>query len=402
MSHLDVCDACRTLVAELLAEEDAAGGASSHGATPDIVDHRFRLGAVIGAGATGTVYRARDEKLDVDVALKLLHAASPADARAVVRELTVGRRVTHPNVCRLHDAGEHDGHPYITMTLVEGATLAERIARAPIAKGEAVAYLEGIAAGLAAVHAQGIVHRDLKPANVLVAADTGEPILTDFGFAADLESKQSRRLVGTPSFWAPEQARGEPASPASDVYSFGVLAYRLLASRDFSLSERGALASVPRSHRAIVGRCLEPRPSARFADGSALVRALARAKSGPRVWTLAGAAAAVVATAAAAAVVTDRRSEPRSPSPVSSAPSVVPSGGAPSGAPPETSPRAPPHATSVADLPGRSLGSATGAPARHPPVMNAAKPSATVPSSAAPTASAAAPDASADDPLYRH
>src|SRR5262249_54368756 len=144
------------------------------------------------------------------------------------------------------------------------------------------------AAGLAAVHAQGIVHRDLKPANVMIVRSAGgeRPVLTDFGFATELRGDHSRRLVGTPSFWAPEQARGEAPTPASDIYSFGLLAFEWLAGREFALSDPGAPDRLPRAWRGFVGRCLEPRPSDRFADGNAAVAALKR-RTLPPPWAIA-------------------------------------------------------------------------------------------------------------------
>lgn len=189
------------------------------------------------------------------MALKLLRRDSEfGDREGFTRELRVGRKVSHANVCRLYDAGSTDHHDYITMELIAGDTLARVLEDGELPRERALELLAAIAAGLGAAHRLGIVHRDLKPANVMVERATGRAVLTDFGFATDLDAKQSRRLVGTPAYWAPEQARGEKVTPASDVYAFGVLAYRLLARREFSLSDRDALEHVPRDLRRVVAR----------------------------------------------------------------------------------------------------------------------------------------------------
>jgi serine/threonine protein kinase len=425
LDHIDTCDACRSLSAALARDDDVAEARSRSAVNPDtsllpedddppvsrpftggeIVGDRFRLLEVLGRGAMGSVYRAHDTKQGTDVALKLFHRTDTH--RAFERELKVGRRISHPNVCRLYDSGLYDGIPYITMGLVEGETLADLAHRERLTLGEAVPLLLGIAAGLAAVHAQGVVHRDLKPANVMIERATGEPILTDFGFAADLESKQSRRLVGTPSFWAPEQARGESPTRASDVYSFGVLAYQLLTGQEFSLSNPRALDAVPRAYRAVIAGCLEPRPSDRFPDAKDVVIAFRRAGR-PRVPRFAGAASGVALLALALYLGFGRGPGPAvSPSasaeatvaqtaplpPPIAAPEAAASGGEPHASPPVSVAvpgPAPAPAPTTSDKARPS--SATVAPPRHPPIAGSSTAKPSVPS----------PAASQDDPLYRH
>lgn len=265
LAHIDECEACRELAAELARENDDAPPSSSRLETGGLVSDRFVLGGTLGKGAMGTVLRARDKELGIDVALKLLRRDNRDRNRAAfARELKVGRKITHPNVCRLYDAGTTSEYDYITMELIEGDTLAHLVAKEELTRERALEILAGIAAGLGAAHDVGVVHRDLKPANVMIEEKTGRVVLTDFGFAMDLDAKHSRRLVGTPAYWSPEQARGEKTTPASDVYSFGVLAYRLLSGAEFSLSDSDALDRVPRDLRRAVERCVALRPAERF------------------------------------------------------------------------------------------------------------------------------------------
>lgn len=266
LAHVDECEACRELAAELARENaDDAPPSSSRLEAGALISERFVLGGTLGKGAMGTVLRARDEELGIDVALKLLRRdAGESNRAAFTRELKLGRKITHPNVCRLYDAGSTEHYDYITMELIEGDTLAHLLAKEEPTRERALEMLAGIAAGLGAAHEVGVVHRDLKPANVMIEEKTGRVVLTDFGFAMDLDAKQSRRLVGTPAYWSPEQARGEKTTPASDVYSFGVLAYRLLAGTEFSLSDVDALDRVPRDVRRAVAKCVALRPAERF------------------------------------------------------------------------------------------------------------------------------------------
>lgn len=285
LAHVDECEACRELAAELARENDDAPPSSSRLETGALVSERFVLGGTLGKGAMGTVLRAHDQELGIDVALKLLRRDNPNGNRAAfARELKVGRKITHPNVCRLYDAGSTSEYDYITMELIEGDTLAHVIAKQEMTRTRALEILAGIAAGLGAAHDVGVVHRDLKPANVMIEEKTGRVVLTDFGFAMDLDAKQSRRLVGTPAYWSPEQARGEKTTPASDVYSFGVLAYRLLSGAEFSLSDADAFDRVPRDVRKTVEKCVALRPAERYQtarQAGAALEASVQPKRGP-------------------------------------------------------------------------------------------------------------------------
>jgi len=283
--HLDECESCRELVAALAQdrsrdEEGPAAADPASLAPGTVVSGRFRVIEPLGAGATAMTYRVADEQLGVESALKVIVDSGAGATRRVARELVIARKLNHPNVCRVHDVGRTEDLDFFSMELVSGETLEKTIQRG-IPEGEVPAMLDQICAGIEAAHAQEIVHRDLKPSNILVEAGTGRVVLMDFGLAADLDMELSRgHIVGTPAYWAPEQARGEDPSKASDVYSLGLIAYRMLTRRPFKLSDEAALTHVPRRYRAMIARCLEATPSARFQDGAAVRRALANAQRG--------------------------------------------------------------------------------------------------------------------------
>ena len=145
-------------------------------------------------------------------------------------------RLRHPNVVQVYDVGDLDGRSYFTMEFIEGGNLADLIAGTPRPAREAATLVEALADAIAATHQSGVVHRDLKPSNVLLSAD-GTPKVTDFGLARRLEVgsslTHSGTAVGTPSYMAPEQARGRPRAigPAVDVYALGAILYELLTGR---------------------------------------------------------------------------------------------------------------------------------------------------------------------------
>jgi serine/threonine protein kinase len=406
LAHVDECETCQRLAAELARENDPALPSTSQLDHGEVISGRFVLDKPLGRGAMGTVYRARDQTLGIDVALKLLRRddARADHRRAFRRELEVGRRITHRNVCRLYDAGCTDHYDYITMELIEGDTLAHVLAKEELPRARALEILAGIAAGLGAAHELGIVHRDLKPANVMIERATQRVVLTDFGFATDLDAKQSRRLVGTPTYWAPEQARAEPATPACDVYAFGVLAYRLLTGEEFSLSDRHALDRVPRDLRKVVAKCAAPRPSDRYVDATDAGAALAAAVKGRRSWPLLLLLAAVGLGLGLAwrfihvAVTSPPIATESTTTPVAEAGRAAPSERPPASA--ETAASASASASASAGPPAivSPLSGATSARSVHRPSMPS-KPSVAV-SGASPSASPA-PGASEGDLLYR-
>ncbi len=262
--HVEQCSLCRATAA--VARPGPAAPLET-----TIFDGRYRLDEELGSGASSAVHRAFDQRLGIDVALKVFRGG---DAAQVAQELLLARKISHANVCRVFDTGTADGVAYLSMEYVEGETLAERFARSrPLGPGpdpDAEAILRQIIDGLGAAHAAGVIHRDLKAQNILVAG-TGRVMLTDFGLARMAGVEESRaQLVGTPATWAPEQARGEPATFASDVYSFGVVAYRLLCNKEFKVSDPKALDAVPGRYRRALRRCLVLSPDLRLPDAAAV------------------------------------------------------------------------------------------------------------------------------------
>lgn len=195
---------------------------------------RFVLAERIGAGGMSQVWRATDEVLSRPVAVKMLFAdlaADPALREATWREARAAGQLTHPNVTRVYDYGEAplpDGSrvPYLVMELVEGQSLATRLAAGPLPWRETARIGAQVAAALAAAHQVGVVHHDVKPGNVMLTPD-GAKVL-DFGIAALVGAAAQEMLVGTPTYVAPERLRQAPAHPANDLYSLGVLLHECL------------------------------------------------------------------------------------------------------------------------------------------------------------------------------
>jgi serine/threonine-protein kinase len=188
------------------------------------------------------VFRARDLTLDRDVALKVLRPGSPVPAAALLAEARAAASLSHPNVCIIHAVDSSQGPPMIVMEYVAGRPLSQLLAEGLLSREQAAALGRQVALGMAVAHAQGVVHGDLKPANILVTP-TGTVKIVDFGMAqrSSLQAQGDETglwepspaggIAGTPAYMAPEQARGEPATPASDVYSLGVMLYELATGR---------------------------------------------------------------------------------------------------------------------------------------------------------------------------
>ncbi len=212
---------------------------------------RYRVEAELGAGGMGVVYRARDEKLGREVALKTVSAGQLGDERArarLIREARVLAGLSHPGIVQVFDVGEtDDGGAFLVMELVDGRTLRALMRDGPLPMPRVLAIARAVAEALAAAHGAGVVHRDVKPDNVMVRRD-GRVVVLDFGLVKrDAESSastdaaltRSGAVVGTPAYLAPEQARGR-ASPASDQFSLAVMIFELLAGRTPWVGETSA------------------------------------------------------------------------------------------------------------------------------------------------------------------
>jgi serine/threonine-protein kinase len=249
----------------------------------------YEVEAVLGRGGVGIVFRARHLRLNRTVALKMLLGGDYAGSRELARfqreaEAVAGLR--HPNVVQAHDIGDCDGRPYFTMELVDGGSLARKLAGTAQPAREAAQLAATLAGAVQAAHASGVVHRDLKPANVLLTAD-GTPKVTDFGLARRLEHDagltRTGVVVGTPSYMAPEQARGQAHAigPGVDVWALGAILYELLTGRPPFKGETAAETvhqvisqepvppsrlnpKVPRDLETICLQCLQKDPGKRY------------------------------------------------------------------------------------------------------------------------------------------
>jgi serine/threonine protein kinase len=285
----------------------------------------YEILAPLGAGGMGEVYRARDSKLDRDVAIKVLPESVAADPEALARferEAKAVAALSHPNILAIHDFGTHDDISYAVMELLEGETLRGKLDASPIPQKQAVDYALQIARGLSAAHERGVVHRDLKPENVFVTKD-GHVKILDFGLAKRVEKvapgeetsaptasghTQPGTVMGTVGYMSPEQVRGLPVDHRSDIFSFGAILYELLSGkRAFSrptasdtmaaimrdeppeLSESGRNISPALDH--IVGHCLEKDRDNRFQSAKDIAFALSE-QSSPTVTSGAQVAAA--------------------------------------------------------------------------------------------------------------
>ncbi|MFJ7258608.1 serine/threonine-protein kinase [Streptomyces globosus] len=193
-----------------------------------VIGGRYRLGGRLGRGGMGVVWRATDELLGRAVAVKALSLDAGADPAGALREARAVAKVRHPHVVVVHDVVEHEGRPVIVMELVDGGSLADRLAGpdGPMAPREAAAVGLALLDALTAAHALGVQHRDVKPANVLLEAGTGRAVLTDFGIASlpgATTISEAGAFAGTPEYAAPERMQGGAGGPASDLWSLGAL-----------------------------------------------------------------------------------------------------------------------------------------------------------------------------------
>jgi serine/threonine protein kinase len=294
----------------------------------------YTVVGLLGTGGMGEIYRARDERLARDVAVKILAPGLAGDTKEherFEREARTLASLAHPNVLNIFDVGEHDGLRYAVMELLEGGTLRERLVRGALPWRTAVAIAMAVAKGLAAVHAKGIIHRDIKPENVFLLADGGVKVL-DFGLAHRESAPgaepqpEPETLIGTVVYMAPEQIMGIGADARTDIFALGALLHEMLTGdRPFGRvtvgETMGAILNAeplplePRAGKApaalarVIRRCLEKEPDQRLQSALDVAFALSEVTTSPRVaspqtnwwarvaWFLAGVAVGAAATA---------------------------------------------------------------------------------------------------------
>ncbi|MFN7985919.1 MAG: WD40 repeat domain-containing serine/threonine protein kinase [Thermoanaerobaculia bacterium] len=267
----------------------------------------YEIVSRIGAGGMGEVWRARDTRLGREVAIKILTRTGSSDADRIRRfevEMKAVGRLSHPNVLAVHDAGSHDGVPYLVTELLEGETLRDRLDRGPLPLKAAAGIAVEVAQGLAAAHSSGVVHRDLKPENVFLLRD-GRVKLLDFGLAKLVEppspisfeglneAETAARLtvsgivVGTVRYMSPEQIRGAPLDHRSDIFAFGAVLFEMLTGQ-VAFRKPSAIESlsatlaedpisrlddptvIPAEIEPVLRRCLEKDPESRFQSAADL------------------------------------------------------------------------------------------------------------------------------------
>jgi serine/threonine protein kinase/WD40 repeat protein len=274
----------------------------------------YRIVDKLGAGGMGEVYRAQDTRLDREVAVKVLptHLISAPEARQrFEREARSASSLNHPNICTVHDIGSHEGVDYLVMELLDGETLAERLARGAMPMDELLAVAIPLADALSQAHRSGLIHRDLKPGNVMLTK--GGAKLMDFGLAKGLEASSPSDLTSTPTltspltaagmilgtfqYMAPEQLEGKPADARSDIFAFGTMLHEMATGmRAFQGETQAALiASIlkeeppavsetrpasPMAFDHVVARCLAKSPEARWQTVSDLSAELQWSASG--------------------------------------------------------------------------------------------------------------------------
>src|SRR6202165_84752 len=266
----------------------------------------YQIQSALGAGGMGEVYRARDTRLERDVAVKVLPASLSSDPtlrQRLDREAKAVSKLSHPHICTLHDIGHQDGVDFLVMELVEGETLEQRLTKGPLPPEQAVRYAAQIADALAKAHKLGITHRDLKPSNVMLTKLGAK--LMDFGLAKEsgpvplavaLTETQSKltaegTIVGTFQYMAPEQLEGKEVDARTDIFALGEVIYEMARGEPaFAGKSRGSviapiLSSEPQPMTAlhvmtppalerVVKKCLAKDPDERWQSASDLAAEL--------------------------------------------------------------------------------------------------------------------------------
>src|SRR5579885_368515 len=260
-------------------------------------DGRYELREPIATGGMATVYKAWDTRVERIVAVKVLRSLAKTDRRAIERfrrEAHAAARLSHPNAVTIYDFLEERGEHYLIMEFVEGVNLKQYLAqKGTLAPPEAVRISSQICAVLQVAHANGFIHRDIKPQNIMVMPD-GQAKLTDFGIVRVMEAAgltNTGIVLGTADYLAPEQARGDPLSPASDLYSLGVVLYEMLAGRPPFVGSSAVQVAmqhannvppppskynprIPRALELVITKALQKEPGRRYPDAEAMRQAL--------------------------------------------------------------------------------------------------------------------------------
>jgi eukaryotic-like serine/threonine-protein kinase len=286
-----------------------------------VVNDRYEISKRIGRGGMADVFLARDQLLDRQVAVKVLFpefAVDPNFVERFRREAQSAASLNHPNIVHVFDWGRHGGTYFITMEYVQGRTLAEILrANRQLTSKQAADIGSEVAAALAFAHDSGLAHRDIKPANILIGSN-GQVKVTDFGIARAMNSAtesqltQAGAVMGTASYFSPEQAQGAQPDPRSDLYSLGIVMYEMVAGQppftgdnpvsiaykqvhDTPTPLHQIVVDIPRAYEAIVNKLLAKKPAARYQNAEALREDLRRFRSGEPVTALTEAAAASTA-----------------------------------------------------------------------------------------------------------
>jgi len=259
--HLDSCESCRRLVADLGRGLSALDHGDQLPRAGDLVG-RYAIKRAIGVGGMGVVYEARDTTLDRRVAVKVLRPDSACEPRVLLAEARAMARLSHRNICAIHDVGTTAGRVYLCMEYIAGTTLRDWLAETPRSAREVIGTFADAGRGLAYIHGEGLVHLDFKPDNVLVERG-GRVVVTDFGVAGMMAE---RAIAGTPRYMAPEQRRGK-ADARADQFAFCIALGDALGD------------DAPSWARRVIDRGTQPRPDDRFASMAELLAALAAGTS---------------------------------------------------------------------------------------------------------------------------